>query len=131
MTWMCDVVSVVSSRLLRKAARVISVDDIFFIAPSTIGDRIVVKATVNRCFDSNIEVGVVVHAIDVQGAKRKINKAYFTIEPIEPCTPDTEFCTVEPTDDDSRRRFHKALGRRRLRLSRYMHCAWQAASSLC
>ena len=48
-----------ASGQLPDSIRAVGIDDVFFLGPSTVGDRISIKASVNRCFGSFMEVGIV------------------------------------------------------------------------
>ncbi len=48
MEWMDEAASIVAARHSRLHVVTASLDDLFFIAPSTVGDRITVKARINR-----------------------------------------------------------------------------------
>jgi len=121
MTWMSHCVLAAATRLLRCRLRITSVDDVFFIAPSAVGDRIIVKVAANRTFvdDNVVEIGARVEAVDVAGVKRRINQAYFTVAAFpESAEEALTLREVIPDSPDAERRFHKAIGRQRVRLNR-------------
>eukprot|EP00794_Sanderia_malayensis_P007088 gene7088-7888_t len=78
MAWMEATATISAGRLCHKPALLISVDEVFFRAPSKVGDRAVITSMVNNTFDKSLEVGVRVDAYAVGGPKRHIESAYFT-----------------------------------------------------
>jgi acyl-CoA hydrolase len=84
-----------------------------FLQPSTVGDRVILRAQCCRTFGSVAEVEVVVTAEDVERTSvRHINTGYFLI-----CCRDVEdkreilFPTVEPVTVEEQQRFEQALRR--------------------
>ena len=65
----------------RPAVRVsvLIIDALSFYAKSCVGDRVVLRATVHRVFDTTMEVGVSVRACGMDGQLRHINAAFLTI----------------------------------------------------
>lgn len=60
--------------------RTTAVDSISFLLPSSVGDRIILRAQVHRGFSTWMEVGVVVTAVDVSGlSSRHLNTGYFVV----------------------------------------------------
>jgi len=79
--WMGGAARIVACRHARgaDAVSVKSIDDVFFVAPSKVGDRIEIAARVNRCFGDAIDVGVTVHAYALSGVRRFINTAVWVL----------------------------------------------------
>src|SRR5580704_18880567 len=95
-----------------------SVDYLDFRYPIRVGEFIVLKSSVNRVFNTSMEVGVKVFSENVLTGERKhTSSAYLTYvaidldgqpHPVPPLVPETE---------DDRRRYGEAGERRRLRLA--------------
>ncbi len=77
--WMDEAATICAMRHNRNLVVTASVDDVYFLAPSTVGDRIIITASINRVFSSSLEVGVVVKNCNIAGEKNVINKAFFTM----------------------------------------------------
>jgi len=110
-----------------------SIDDIFFVSPSRVGDRVVVEARVTRTFARTLEVSCEVHAHKVGGEKRLINQAFWILEvgafgeKVERVGKEVQqeeeeiapLLQVDPEySDEARVAFEQALGRRALRIQR-------------
>jgi Acyl-CoA hydrolase len=95
-----------------------SVDYVDFRNPVRVGELIVLKSSVNRVFQTSMEVGVKVFSENVLTGERKhTSSAYLTFVALD---DDRQPKTVPPlileTDED-RRRFREAEHRRRIRLA--------------
>ena len=77
MAWLVSVCTISASRLCHSVPSIVTVNGIQFCGPSSVGDRLVFKAMVNKTFDDNcMEVGCRVEALSVDGKSRHINSAY-------------------------------------------------------
>lgn len=95
-----------------------SVDHMDFRHPVTVGELLILKASVNRVFTTSMEVGVKVFAESMlDGERRHTSSAYLTFvavdehggrQPVRPVIPETE---------DEKRRYEQAGLRRAHRLS--------------
>ena len=94
-----------------------SMDHLDFVAPVRVGDLLILKASVNRAFNTSMEVGVRAMVEDVLhgGHLRHVSSAYLTYVavdmqgnrlPVRPAVPETEH---------QRRRFEDAGRRRAMR----------------
>jgi acyl-CoA hydrolase len=108
-----------------------SIDDIFFVAPSLVGDRVTIQSRVTRTFAQTLEVQCEVYAHAIGKEKRLINRAVwvFTTTAVgmhgdgdhgsdsqEELTP---LVQVDPDHSaEAREAFEQALGRRALRIKR-------------
>jgi len=95
-----------------------SVDYVDFRNPIRVGDLIVLKSSVNRVFNTSMEIGVKVFSENVlTGERRHTSSAYLTFVAVDtnlnrhPIPP-----LILETDDD-RRRFRDAGDRRKIRLA--------------
>ena len=113
--WAIEQGKTVASRHALAHVVLASVDDIFFRGPSHVGDRVTVKARVNRVFSRSMEVGVRIEANGVSDREsRHILTAFFTF--VGDCV--LPRVLVSEGDEKAAARHRDALGRRRLRLER-------------
>ncbi|EPY79522.1 acyl-coenzyme A thioesterase 12 [Camelus ferus] len=111
-----------SCRLCRVHPLLKSVDMFKFRGPSTVGDRLVFNATVNNTFQTCVEVGVRVEAFDCkewsEGRGRHINSAFLIYNAVDDKEEMVTFPRIKPVSEDDFRRYHGAIARKRIRLSR-------------
>ena len=79
MAWAVEAAEVAAARHARTPIVTVSVDDIFFLQPSKVGTRVVLKTSVNRVFNRSMEVGVRVEGHHLNGDIVLINRCYFTM----------------------------------------------------
>ena len=131
MEWMEEIARLASYKHARRAMYLRSLDDVYFIKPSTVGDCLTLKAQVNRVFGTTLEVGVRVEAISFAPSSgsvtRHINSGYFTYSTLPPhitttslkiSEADTPLPLIFPESDQQERQFNAAIGRRRIRFER-------------
>jgi acyl-CoA hydrolase len=96
-----------------------AVDDLDFRFPIRVGEFIVLKSSVNRVFQTSMEVGVKVFSENIlTGERRHTSSAYVTYVAIDlERQPHAVPPLILKTEDD-RRRHREAGERRRLRLAR-------------
>ncbi|KAH9258540.1 hypothetical protein BASA81_003042 [Batrachochytrium salamandrivorans] len=80
MQWAVEICETVCVRHCKLRVALVSVDDMYFLNPSQVGCRIVLKANVNRVFHRSMEVGIRIESHSLDGNVALINKAYFTME---------------------------------------------------
>eukprot|EP00111_Clytia_hemisphaerica_P007195 TCONS_00020904-protein len=120
MAWMEQTCSISARRLCHGHPRLLTVDEVFFRAPSKVGDRIVIKSRVNHIFDRCMEVGARVEAYAVGGETRHIQSAFFTfIAPDEKGNPKV-LPNMKPMNKDDFYRMKRAEARVKLRSERRM-----------
>lgn len=100
-----------------------SVDRIDFHHPINLGDAVTLYASVNRAFNSSMEVGVKVFAESFrEGTRIHTNSAYLTFVSVDQNGKPVKTNEIIPETEDERRRFEEALKRREYRLqSRKKH----------
>ncbi|XP_008101198.2 acetyl-coenzyme A thioesterase isoform X1 [Anolis carolinensis] len=122
MTWMETVAAISASRLCHMHPTLKSVDMFKFRGPSTVGDRLVFNAIVNNTFEKSIEVGVRVEAYNCEewgkGQARHINSAFLIFNILNKHGEPLVVPRVRPTTKDAVRRFHGAIARKKIRLTR-------------
>lgn len=100
-----------------------SVDRIDFHHPINLGDAVTLYASVNRAFNTSMEVGVKVFAESFrEGTRIHTNSAYLTFVSVDQDGKPVKTNEIIPESEDERRRFEEALKRRENRLqSRKRH----------
>jgi len=94
-----------------------SVDNLVFHVPIHLGNIVTLKSSVNRAFNTSMEVGVRVEAEDFEtGEIKHSNSAYFTFVALDKNGRKTGVPQVIPETDDEKRRYEQALKRRNQRI---------------
>ncbi|MBV6510833.1 MAG: acyl-CoA thioesterase [Ignavibacteriales bacterium] len=95
-----------------------SVDKIDFHHPVRLGEIVTLIASVNRVFNTSMEVGVKVYTESyIQGTKTHSNSAYLTFVGVDGAGKPVPAIPVIPETAEEKRRFDEALVRRDARLS--------------
>ncbi len=95
----------------------VSVDAVHFIAPAKGGDVLVFNCSVNRAWNTSMEVGCRVEAEAIGGrARRQILTAYLTFVAVNPDNSPRQVPPVIPETDVERHRYEEAQLRREYRL---------------
>lgn len=96
-----------------------AVDNLNFHKPIHLGNIVRLKASVNRTFNTSMEVGVRVEIEDIStGQVTHSNSAYLTFVSVDIKTKNKiKVPAIIPETDDEKRRFEQALKRREQRLS--------------
>ncbi len=96
-----------------------AVDNLNFHKPIHLGNIVRLKASVNRTFNTSMEVGVRVEIEDIStGQVTHSNSAYLTFVSVDINTKNKiKVPAIIPETDDEKRRFEQALKRREQRLS--------------
>ena len=95
-----------------------SVDHIDFRYPIKVGQMIVLKSSVNRAFNTSMEVGVKVFSEDIlTGERRHTSSAYVTFVALDGKGRPKPVPPVIPETTDERRRYREAAVRREQRLT--------------
>lgn len=119
MHWI-DIAAAISAQ--RHSGRVCvtaSVDELNFHHPIRLGEVVTLQASVNRAFNSSMEVGVLVTAYGLNDQTlRRANNAYLTFVAIDGMGRPVGVPPIVAETDDEKRRYDDALARRELRLSR-------------
>lgn len=117
MHWIDICAALASSKHAQRVCVTASVDRIDFHHPIKLGDVVTIKASVNRVFNTSMEVGVRVtsenHSI---GNRRHTNSAYLTFVSVDENVKPVKTEEIIPESEDEKRRFEEALIRREKRL---------------
>jgi acyl-CoA hydrolase len=94
-----------------------SVDRIDFHHPVRLGDAVMLIASVNRTFNTSMEVGVKVYAESFkEGTRIHTNTAYLTFVSVDSNGKPVRAFESIPETEDEKRRYEQALQRRESRL---------------
>ena len=95
-----------------------AVDSLNFLAPARSGETLIIKAAVNRAWESSMEIGVHVAAEDsFRGDTRHVVSAYLTFVALDKSGSPTQVPPVLPETEIEQRRFEAATERRNARLA--------------
>ncbi|MDQ3020208.1 MAG: acyl-CoA thioesterase [Bacteroidota bacterium] len=121
MHWIDIAAALAASRHCNNVAVTAAVDNLNFHHAIHLGNIVRLKASVNRAFNTSMEVGVKVEVEDIKtGVISHSNSAYLTFVNIDNVTKKPEKVPVIiPETDEEKRRFEHALKRREQRLSEY------------
>ncbi len=120
MHWMDIAAAMAASRHCNSVAVTAEVDDVSFHKPIKLGNIVSLNATVNRAFNTSMEVGVKVEVEDFRtGEKKHSNSAYFTFVCIDSTTGKKQLVPqVIPETDEEKKWYNDALLRRNQRLQK-------------
>jgi len=94
-----------------------SVDGVDFINPVRLGDAVTLVSSVNRVFNTSMEVGVKVFAQNFkEGTVKHTNSAYLTFVSVDEAGKPVKAIEALPETNEQKRRFNEALIRRDNRL---------------
>ena len=116
---LCDRTAlIVAERHSGSACVTAAVDSLNFLAPASAGDTLIVKAAVNRSWNSSMEIGVHVAAENsYNGDTRHVVSAYLTFVALGENGKPWTIPKFAPESDDEKRRFKDAQIRRDGRLA--------------
>ncbi len=94
-----------------------AVDGISFLQPIRLGELVVLKASVNRVFNTSMEIGVKVYSENsLSGERSHSNSAFLTFVSIDNERKPVQSVPVVPDSPEEIRRYEQALFRREQRL---------------
>jgi acyl-CoA hydrolase len=95
-----------------------SVDHIDFLVPVRMGDLVILRSSVNRVFNTSMEVGVKVFVENyIADTAQHVGSAYLTFVAVDASGKRLKVAPVIPETDDQRRRYDDAGRRREIRRS--------------
>lgn len=119
MHWMDIAAAISAQRHSNRVCVTAFVDELYFHHPIHLGEIVRLKATVNRTFNTSLEVGVKVIAEDqLVGKSRIANEAFFTFVAVDENKKPVMVCQIKPQTKEEKRRFSEALLRRKHRMKR-------------
>jgi acyl-CoA hydrolase len=109
--------AIAASRHTHRVCVTASVDELHFHHPIRIGEVVTLKASVNRAFNTSVEVGVRVSKEDLlTGESEHTNSAYLTFVAIDDDGRPVPVPRIKPVTKEEKRRYRDAARRRDLRL---------------
>ena len=117
MHWIDIAAAMAASRHSNHVCVTAAVDEISFLSPIRLGQLVILKASVNRVFNTSMEIGVKVLAENpLTGERKHSNSAFLTFVSIDSIGKPVKSVPVIPQSPDETRRFEQALFRREQRL---------------
>lgn len=93
-----------------------SMDHLDFLSPVHVGDLLILKSSVNRAFNTSMEVGVKVYVENyITGATRHVSSAYLTFVAVDHEGRRLRVPPVIPQTEEEKQRYEGALRRRQAR----------------
>lgn len=93
-----------------------SVDHMDFLVPVHVGDLIILRASVNRVFQSSMEVGVKAFVENyIADSCQHVSSAYLTFVAVDPAGRKLKVAPVIPETEEQQRRYEDAGRRREIR----------------
>src|SRR5258707_11264467 len=93
-----------------------SVDHMDFVVPVRVGDLVILRSSVNRVFNTSMEVGVKVHVENyIADTSQHVSSAYLTFVAIDRTGHHLKVAPVIPETEDEQRRYDDAGRRREIR----------------
>lgn len=117
MLWIDICAALCASKHSQKVCVTASVDRIDFHHPIKLANMVTLVASVNRVFNTSMEIGVKVFAESlIEGKKVHTNTAYLTFVSIDENGKPVRAAIAEPESEEELRRYDEALQRRENRL---------------
>ncbi len=112
-----NLAAIVAKRHSGKVCVTLGIDSVRFLNPARRGDILVCKASVNKTWNTSMEIGVKVIAEDFRSLEQKdILSAYFTFVAMDDELKPVEVVPVIPETAEQVQRFKEAERRRQYRL---------------
>jgi acyl-CoA hydrolase len=119
MHWVDIAAALAAQRFSNRISVTASVDEMNFLGPVKLGHVVHLQASVNRSYNTSMEVGVRVEVEDFRsGDIRHVNTAYLTFVALDEFGQPKTVPEVLPETEDEKRRFAAAGTRRELRLAK-------------
>lgn len=117
MHWIDIAAAMAAARHSNHVCVTAAVDGISFLEPIRLGELVTIKASVNRVFNTSMEIGVKVFSENpLTGGRRHSNSAFLTFVSIDKDRKPVKSMPVVPELPDEVRRYEQALFRREDRL---------------
>lgn len=118
MSWIDIASAIAAARHCKMHVATASIDAMDFIKPIHLGWIVTLRASVNRVWNTSMEVGVQVTAENPKtGEENHTATAYLTMVALDDERKPAEVPPVDPQTDEQHRRFRQAGERRALRLA--------------
>lgn len=95
-----------------------SIDHLDFLVPVHVGDMVILRSSVNRAFNTSMEIGVNVLVENyIAGTRSHVSSAYLTFVAVDRAGRRLPVPPLVPETEEEKRRFEDALRRREIRQS--------------
>jgi acyl-CoA hydrolase len=119
MHWIDIAAAIAAARHSGRVCVTASLDELDFHDPIKLGEIVILQASVNRAFNTSMEVGVLVTAQNLRnGSPRKANNAYLTFVAVGEEGKPVPVAPIVAETEEEKRRYEEAMERRQLRLGR-------------
>lgn len=118
MAWIDVVGAVAARRFAQSAVTTVCVDNLNFLSAAYLNDTIVQEARVTWTGRTSLEVRVDSYVEQLDGARRRVNRAYLVFVAIDENDQPIPVRPFEPQTDEERDEYRAAEERRRIRLGR-------------
>ena len=113
MHWIDIAAAMAAHRHSHHFALTASIDHLDFLVPVRVGEIVVLRSSVNRAFNTSMEVGVKVWVENyIAGVNRHVSSAYLTFVAVDAAGNKMRVPPVVPETDEEKRRYADALRRR-------------------
>ncbi|HUI30843.1 MAG TPA: acyl-CoA thioesterase [Candidatus Acidoferrales bacterium] len=117
MHWIDIVAAMAATRHSNHVCVTAAVDELSFLHPIKLGELVTLKSSVNRVFNTSMEVGVKVFSENpLTGERKHSNSAYLTFVSIDRSSQPIKSVSVVPESLEEKRRYEQAQVRREQRL---------------
>jgi acyl-CoA hydrolase len=118
MEWMDIAAAISAQRHSNRICVTAAVDYLVFHQPIRLGEVVTLHASVNRVFETSMEVGVqVVAENQLTGERKTANTAYLTFVAVDERNNPVRIPPVVPQSEAEKRRYEEAMVRRKHRLN--------------
>ena len=114
MSWIANAAKIAACRFSQTPMILERIEDLSFLCPIKVGDRVITRAQVNRTFGSKLEVGVRVERMQLDGTLSYALSSYLIFR----TENSSILMQVNPLHENEKKWFASALGRQRLRFLR-------------
>jgi acyl-CoA hydrolase len=116
MHWIDMAAAMAAHRHSRQYVVTASIDHLDFLVPVRVGDIVILRSSVNRVFNTSMEVGVKVWVENYHTeSNQHVSSAYLTFVAVDATGRRLRVAPVIPETDQEKRRHEDALRRRELR----------------
>lgn len=122
MHWIDIAGALAAHRHCRNYVVTASIDHLDFLVPVQVGDLVILQSSVNRAFNTSMEIGVKVWVENyISSTRQHVSSAYLTFVAVDRQGRRLPVPPIVPETHDEKRRFEGALRRRAARRSELEH----------
>ena len=117
MKLMDEVAGMLASKHCRRPIVTVLIDNMYFFAPIYIGNKVILKSSINYVGRTSLEVGVRIEAEDLKtGKTTHTNTCYLVVVAIDDVGRPTPVPRIKPESDEEKRRYKEAELRNKIRI---------------